>query len=295
MPISLPAPCWQYDPAMSARYQIRHLTRYVYAHAAASGRHLAHLTPRATDWQRVESHTLRVAPPPTENDPPQTDYFGNTVRRWAIGAPHRELEVEAVSVVAIDSQAERWSAAGAWEDALVPRAADLVEFTLPSPYVPLIPAAADYARPSFSAARPLDEALHDVARRMRTDFVFDPAATTIATPIVDVLRRRRGVCQDFAHCLLSALRGLGFAARYMSGYVLDESGARGGAASHAWVAVHCPTVGWIGCDPTNGKLADLEFVTLGWGRDFGDVTPLRGIVLSHGAQQLSVSVEFRRL
>jgi len=111
-----------------------------------------------------------------------------------------------------------------------------------------------------------------------------------------VLRRRRGVCQDFAHCLLSGLRALGFAARYMSGYVLDEgSGTRGGGASHAWVAVHAPDTGWIGCDPTNGKLADLEFVTLGWGRDFGDVTPLRGVVLGHGEQRLSVGVEFHRL
>ena len=281
---------------MSVRYQVRHLTRYVYAHAAASGRHLAHLTPRITDWQRLESHSLRIAPLPTEDDPPQIDYFGNTVRRWAIGGPHRKLEVEAESIVAIDSQAAAWAKASAWEGALGARAAALVEFTLPSPYVPLLPAAIDYARPSFTAGRPLHEALHDLARRMRADFVFDPTATTIATPIVDVLRRRRGVCQDFAHCLLSALRGLGFPARYMSGYVLDESsGARGGGASHAWVAVYSPDVGWIGCDPTNGKLADLEFVTLGWGRDFGDVTPLRGIVLSHGAQQLSVSVEFHRL
>lgn len=281
---------------MPIRYRVRHTTHYAYAHPAASARHLAHLTPRATAWQAVESHAIDVAPSPTESSPPQTDYFGNSVRHWAIPLPHRELEVRAESVVGIDSQLARWTTAPAWEHALPDQDPGLVEFTLASPYVPLLPAAADYLRPSFEAGRPLHECLHEIAERMRRDFVFDPAATTIATPLADVLRRRRGVCQDFAHCLLSGLRALGFAARYMSGYVLDEGGGtRGGGASHAWVAVHAPDTGWIGCDPTNGKLADIEFVTLGWGRDFGDVTPLRGVVLGHGEQHLSVSVEFHRL
>jgi transglutaminase-like putative cysteine protease len=281
---------------MGIRYRVRHSTHYDYAHPAASARHLAHLTPRSTAWQTVESHAIDVAPSPTEAGAPQTDYFGNSVRHWAISLPHRELEVRAESVVSIESQLPRWSAAPAWERALPPAGPGLVEFTLPSPYVRLLAAAANYLRPSFSDGRPLHDCLQDVALRMRRDFVFDPAATTIATPIADVLRRRRGVCQDFAHCLLSGLRALGFAARYMSGYVLDEgSGTRGGGASHAWVAVHAPDTGWIGCDPTNGKLADLEFVTLGWGRDFGDVTPLRGVVLGHGEQRLSVGVEFHRL
>jgi len=281
---------------VAVRYRIRHSTHYAYAHPAASARHLAHLTPRATDWQAVESHAIDVTPPPTEWSPPQSDYFGNPVRHWAISLPHRELDVRAESVVRVASQLPQWATAPAWESALAPRAPALAEFTLPSPYVPLLSAAADYLRPSFTDGKPLHECLHDVALRMRRDFVFDPTATTIATPIEDVLRRRRGVCQDFAHCLLSGLRSLGFAARYMSGYVLDEGGGtRGGGASHAWVAVHAPGAGWIGCDPTNGKLADLEFVTLGWGRDFGDVTPLRGVVLGHGEQRLSVGVEFHRL
>jgi len=281
---------------MAIRYRVRHTTHYAYAHPAASARHLAHLTPRATDWQAVERHVIDVAPSPTESSAALTDYFGNSVRQWVISLPHRELEVRAESVVGIESQLPRWTTAPAWERALPAQDPGLVEFTLPSPYVPLLPAAADYLRSSFATGRPLHECLHEVVERMRRDFVFDPAATTIATPIADVLRRRRGVCQDFAHCLLSGLRALGLAARYMSGYVLDEGGGtRGGGASHAWVAVHAPDTGWIGCDPTNGKLADVEFVTLGWGRDFGDVTPLRGVVLGHGEQRLNVSVEFRRL
>lgn len=277
------------------RYRVRHLTRYEYAHPVASARHLAHLTPRTTSWQTVESHALSVLPSPTEHGVERNDYFGNPVRDWSIATPHRSLAVTAESVVRVASQLAPWAMAPAWEVALGARRPELVEFTLPSPAVPLLPAAAEFARPSFTPTRPLHECLQDFAARMRDNFVFDPAATTVATPIDEVLARRRGVCQDFAHCALSGLRALGLPARYMSGYVLDAAGARGGAASHAWVAVHAPGVGWIGCDPTNGKLADLEFVTLGWGRDFGDVTPLRGVVLGHGEQQLSVAVEFQRI
>ena len=283
---------------MSVRYQVRHLTRYVYAHAAASGRHLAHLTPRITDWQRLESHALRIAPLPTEDDPPQIDYFGNTVRRWAIGGPHRKLEVEAESTVAIDSQAENWATAAAWEGALGARAAALVEFTLPSPYVPLLAAAADYARPSFTAGRPLDEALHDLVRRMRADFVFDPTATTIATPIVDVMRRRRGVCQDFAHLQIACLRSLGLAARYVSGYLstLPPPGKLrlvGADATHAWVSIYCGEQGWIDLDPTNDQIPAERHVLLAWGRDFFDVSPVKGVILGGGHHSVSVSVDVR--
>lgn len=285
---------------MQTRYRVRHLTHYRYTHAVASARHFAHLTPRDTAWQRVEAHALVITPTPTEAEPVAADFHGNPVRRWAIDAPHRELVVAATSAVALETQLPRWERSACWRDALAATrdtaSPELVEFMLPSPQVPLLAAAADYARPSFATARPLHLALLDLAQRMRADFTFDPEATTIATPVADALSRRRGVCQDFAHCLLSALRGLGFAARYMSGYVFDRRNeARGGGASHAWLAVWCPTAGWIGCDPTNGKLADLEFVTLGWGRDFGDVTPLRGVVLGHGKQELDVSVEFERL
>jgi transglutaminase-like putative cysteine protease len=277
------------------RYRIRHLTRYEYAHPVGSARHLAHLTPRSTPWQTLESHALAVLPAPTEDVGERTDYFGNAVRHWAIATPHRSLAVTAESVVRVASQLPQWQAAHRWELGLDAATPELAEFTLASPCVPLLPAAADFVRSSFPPGRPLHECLRDLATRMRAAFVFDPAATTVATPIAEVLARRRGVCQDFAHCALSGLRALGLPARYVSGYVLDEAGARGGAASHAWLAVHAPGPGWIGCDPTNGKLADLEFVTLGWGRDFGDVTPLRGVVLGHGEQRLSVAVEFQRL
>ena len=146
--------------------------------------------------------------------------------------------------------------------------------------------------------RPVIDGLLHLSRRIQQTFVYDPQATSVSASVEDLLRSRRGVCQDFTHLMLSGLRGLGLAACYRSGYVapLGEAGANQGAgASHAWVAVFVPGCGWVGCDPTNGKLADDEFITLAWGRDFGDVTPLRGVILARGPQQLRVSVQVERL
>jgi transglutaminase-like putative cysteine protease len=209
--------------------------------------------------------------------------------------------------VLVRTQVANWQSEVRWEEAAVgiqtqfsadPSA--LTEYRLASPHVPLVGAAVDYARRSFTPRRRLVEALRDLTQRIRAEFVYDPLATTIATPIAEVATRRRGVCQDFAHFMLSGLRGLGLAARYMSGYIVNErttpaTSLRGADTSHAWLAVHCPDSDWIGCDPTNGKLADLEFITLGWGRDFGDVTPLRGVVLGAGTRPPKVAVQVTRL
>ena len=144
-----------------------------------------------------------------------------------------------------------------------------------------------------------DEML-DLMRRIHADFEFDSRATTVATPLHEVMMLRRGVCQDFAHLMISCLRSRGLPARYVSGYILNrpKPGARrlaGADASHAWVAAHCAAHGWVAFDPTNGKLADLEFVTLGWGREFSDVTPLRGVVLGAATQTLAVEVRVQPL
>jgi transglutaminase-like putative cysteine protease len=181
---------------------------------------------------------------------------------------------------------------GAWRPGLD---LDLEQFRVPSPAVPLLASARAYAAPSFPPGRPWLDAMLDLTKRIRKEFVYDPEATTIGTSVAEVLETRRGVCQDYAHLMLSALRGMGIAARYVSGYVLNRprvDGTRltGADASHAWVAAHCPGFGWIAFDPTNGKLADQEFVTLGWGREFADVTPTRGVVLGSPTQTLSVAV-----
>ncbi|MGE0334092.1 MAG: transglutaminase N-terminal domain-containing protein [Gammaproteobacteria bacterium] len=294
----------------SVRYRVSHTTFYDYDHPIGSGRHLAHLSPRETAWQRVESHTIVINPPANEQSD-GIDYFGNPVVRFAHDSPHRTLRVQAESLVAVNSQTGDWTATP-WEPltrdgASILHADDpaLTEFRLASPHVPIVAAAAAYVRASFPAARPLPEALTHLCGRMRREFAYDPLATTIATPVADVARNRRGVCQDFAHFLLSGLRGLGFAARYVSGYIVNvrakdaapdtTDAVQGADSSHAWVAVHAGGDAWIGCDPTNGKLADTEFVTLGWGRDFGDVTPLRGVVLGAGTRAPEVAVRVDRL
>ena len=160
---------------------------------------------------------------------------------------------------------------------------------------PLLEEARGYAQQSFTPQRPWLDAMLELTQRIRSDFIYDPKATTITTSVVEVFESRRGVCQDFAHLMISCLRSLGIPARYVSGYVLNRialgaTPLAGADASHAWVAGHCPGLGWVAFDPTNGKLADLEFVTLGWGREFSDVTPLRGVVLGSAAQTLAVAV-----
>ena len=287
----------------SVHYRVTHLTHYRYTEQIVRSRHLAHLTPRVTPWQTVHEHTLTISPEPLEYSLTD-DYFGNPVARFALGTPHEGLKVEATTTVCVHAQVANWQSALPWEAALIKTPAlagvglDIQQFCLPSPNVPLVPGAHAFARETLSTGRPVVEALLALTKRIKAEFIYDPAATSISSSVDDLLRRRRGVCQDFTHFMLSGLRSLGFAARYMSGYVAPLSGAeanQGAGASHAWVAVYVPGCGWVGCDPTNGKLADDEFITLAWGRDFTDVTPLRGIILARGPQTLQVSVDVTRL
>jgi len=285
-------------------YRVVHETRYTYSHTVTSAQQLAHLRPRATRWQTVHAHHVEIDPPPSEQSEGR-DYFGNGVTRFAIDTPHDELTVRAESIVEVCSHAPDTGAGPAWESAVAAPGAwgpddefDIVQFRLASPIVPVLPEATEYARASFPAGRALPAAMLDLTRRIHADFVYDPRATTVTTEVREVLAHRRGVCQDFAHLMISCLRSRGLAARYVSGYILNHvpPGGKqlaGADASHAWVEGHCPGVGWIAFDPTNGKLADLEFVTIGWGREFSDVTPLRGVVLGTATQELAVAVNMQ--
>ena len=284
----------------AVRYRVVHVTEYQYSEQIASARHLAHLAPRSTPWQHVERHALSIDPQPVEYAE-DLDYFGNPIVRFAMGAAHQRLHVVARSELCVNSRAADWHSALGWELARPDPATAAIavqQFTLASPAVPLLPAAVAFARESLMPGRPAIEGLLALSRRIQQSFIYDPQATSVTASVEDLMRSGRGVCQDFTHFMLSGLRGLGLAACYMSGYVapLGDAGANQGAgASHAWVAVHVPGCGWVGCDPTNGKLADDEFITLAWGRDFGDVTPLRGVILARGPQQLRVSVQVERL
>jgi transglutaminase-like putative cysteine protease len=290
-----------------AAYRVVHETHYAYSDTVTSAHQLAHLRPRATPWQKVKSHTLRINPKPVEQALGD-DYFGNEVLRFMIDTPHNELTVHAESVVEIESHAPAaaaesppWeqgrSAPGEWGPNVD---LDIEEYRVASPMVPVLDEALAYGRESFTDDRPWLESMLDLATRIQRDFVYDPKATTVTTKVGEVFALRRGVCQDFAHLMISCLRSLGLPARYVSGYILNrpKAGARrlvGADASHAWVAGYCPAHGWVAFDPTNGKLADLEFITLGWGREFSDVTPLRGVVLGAATQKLDVAVKVQAL
>jgi transglutaminase-like putative cysteine protease len=284
------------------RYQVVHETHYEYLETVLSSHHLAHLTPRDCNWQSRLDHRLEISPLPRELST-GTDYFGNGITRFFVDQPHDTLTVRAESVVEVASQMSGpASASPAWELATRPplagSAADLVEieqFRIGSPMAPILDDCAAYAMGSFEPGRPWLEAATELTRRIQAEFRYDATATTVTTRVAEVMERRVGVCQDFAHLMISCLRSIGIPARYVSGYVLTRPAAghnrlTGTDASHAWVSAYCPQIGWLAFDPTNGKLADTEFVTLGWGREFSDVTPLRGVMLGSQTQQLSVAV-----
>ena len=291
----------------TARYRVTHETAYDYSVKVTSAHQLAHLRPRNTPWQKVTHHGLVIEPEPSERAE-GTDYFGNAVVRFAIDVPHELLRVTAESEVEIEAHApDAATASPPWESALATPGVwgpqvdlDVEQYRLASPMVPVSAESGAYARESFAAGRPWLDAMLDLTHRIHAEFSYDPKATTVSTQVREVLEHRRGVCQDFAHLMLSCLRTLGLSARYVSGYVLNQvpEGAprlSGADASHAWVAAHCPDLGWVAFDPTNGKLADLEFVTLGWGREYSDISPLSGVVLGGALQKLSVMVKVEPL
>ena len=285
------------------RYRVVHETRYTYQSLVTLSRQYLHLTPRSFVHQATESHHI-VVEPCEEDIAESMDYFGNNIRHITITTPHKMLLVRAESTVALTSRHDddRLHGSLSWEslrDSMhYKRDAATLEacrYLYDSPLVTGSPDLAHYAYESYTPGRPHLEAALDLTQRIFDDFEFDPKATDIATPLEKVLKGRRGVCQDFAQLMIGCLRSIGLPARYMSGYILThppEGQPRmvGADASHAWVSVFCPHLGWVDFDPTNHCLVQREHITLGWGRDFSDVTPLRGVVLGGGEQELQVSV-----
>lgn len=274
--------------------EVEHRTVYRYATPVEQSWQLARLQPRELPWQRVLAHGLTINPEPDWREL-RVDSFGNLGCAFALHGPHQQLEVTATSRVQVGNRVSIGPAAGdAWAlaaDDPVARA----HFAGPSPQVPLLSQARRYARASFGRDKVLVDSLHDLAHRIHHDFTFDATATTVTTPLQDVLAKRRGVCQDFAHLMIACLRTQGIAARYVSGYILTtpppgQPRLVGADASHAWVSAWCPQQGWIDIDPTNNRLVDHDFVTLAWGRDFSDVSPLRGVILGGGEQALTAEV-----
>lgn len=287
-------------------YAVVHETRYAYEQPVGLSRQVLHLTPRDTEWQTCRFHELRISPEPAILSTSR-DAFGNPRSSLCIEVDHESLSVCAESRVEVtartppaDSDTPAWDrvrARLAYAAGRRPEPADLdaARFLFESARVRNKRELAAWTAPCFPPGAPLLTGVRALMQRIHDELVFDPKATVVSTPVMEVFARRRGVCQDFAHLMLSCLRSIGLASRYVSGYLLTRpppgrTRLIGADASHAWVSVYCPDFGWIDADPTNAVLPSLEHVTLGWGRDYDDVIPLRGVLLGGGAHELEIEV-----
>lgn len=289
-------------------YHVSHKTRYVYSEPVSLCQNELCLVPRALPHQQVTHSKITVTPPPAALRE-RYDFFGNQVCYFAVQQPHDELAVTVnsnVRVLAPPNRNLRLGESCDWETARAqfqnpgdPDTREACQFVFNSPLVAASPELLNYARPSFVKGRPILLAAQDMMTRIFNDFKFKPGFTTVSTPLSEVLEHRRGVCQDFAHLATGCLRSLGLAARYVSGYIetLPPPGQerlQGADVSHAWFSVFAPGAGWLDFDPTNNVIPKDQHIVTAWGRDFSDVTPLKGIIFSGGSHRLIVSVDVER-
>jgi transglutaminase-like putative cysteine protease len=284
-------------------YRVRHLTTYDYEDPVSVSHHVLRLTPRNLPGQRCSRSHIAIAPAPPSCIT-RIDYFGNVLTFFTLREPHGSLTVEASSELEVQTvQAPDFSRSPRWET--VPQSLegepgvevlDAYQFVFDSRRVGASPELAAYARDSFSAERPLLEAVHDLTRRIHRDFRFDTNATEVTTPVATFFELRRGVCQDFAHLQIACLRSLGLPARYVSGYLRTmpppgRARLAGADASHAWCSAWCPGSGWVDFDPTNDSVPSDGHVTLAWGRDYSDVSPIHGVLFGGARHTLHVGVD----
>ena len=284
-------------------YRVHHSSAYRYGHEIMLAHHLLHLSPRLAPGQSLRSFRLDIEPEPAVMTEHQ-DYFGNRITYFEVHEPHSWLTIRAETEVLVDENRpgpdDRTTPWEQLRDCLASPVSDGERhasiFAYASPKVAIMPELRDYALPSFAAGRTIGAAAMDLSNRIHADFVVDSSATTISTPVAEVLAIRRGVCQDFAHLAVGCLRSLGLAARYVSGYLrtIPPPGrprAIGADVSHAWLSVWCGGDDWLDLDPTNGKAGSSDLITLAWGRDYGDVSPSQGVILGSSIQYLTVSVD----
>jgi transglutaminase-like putative cysteine protease len=286
------------------KYQLVHRTKYTYEGSVTVSHHIARLTPRALPGQSCPWHGLEILPVPVVRGV-HFDSFGNLATYFEVEGRHEMLEVIARSFVDVSAaKVPDPSSTSCWEsvrdacqgERLTP-GSDAGGFRFASPMVPVGSDYAAFARQDFPPGRPVLEGVVDLTKRIFAGFKFDPRATIVTTPVAEVFRKRAGVCQDFAHLMLACLRSLGLPARYVSGYLETapppgKPRLVGADASHAWVSVFCgDQAGWVDADPTNNLLPGERHITVAWGRDFSDVSPLRGVTLGAGGQRLEVSVD----
>jgi transglutaminase-like putative cysteine protease len=304
-----------HPPPVGALLEVEHLTHYRYDAPVELAHHLGYLRPLDSAQQAVEDFHFAVQPAPMHRSE-SADWLGNRRQCFTVSAPHRELRVRTHSKVRVAASPAVDAAASApWESVrerlryVAGRPYEsAAEFVQASPYVPPLAALHDWAASAFSPGRAVAEVGIGLMARVHAEFAYRSASTEVDTPLADVIERREGVCQDFAHLLIGALRSQGLAARYVSGYLLTvppEGGAPGAPwlgtdASHAWVALWCPmadggAASWLELDPTNDMLPSNGHVRLAVGRDYGDVTPLRGVIRGGGEHRLEVRVRTQRI
>lgn len=297
---------------MKRTYRIRHETRYAYVADVVHSHHLLHLVPRPASHQQCLEHDIDIVPE-NHRRVDELDPFGNPLVRIELAYPHRELSVVSTMEIEVHARpAVNADTTDAWEkvrEAFAYRGEvvlgmgpsrdllDAARFRHESPHVRLKQAFTDYSADCFPPGQSILLCAEQLTTKLHKDIEYAPGETTIGTAATEVLETRRGVCQDFAHFMISCLRSRGLPARYVSGYLRTnardaqgEAALVGADASHAWVSVWSPPYGWIELDPTNGCFAGTDHVAVAWGRDFGDVSPLRGVILGGGRHQLAVTV-----
>ena len=290
-------------PCDDMKYAVKHKTWYSYTESVPFCHNLVHLAPRNLDCQACSSYKLTVHPQP-DAIRRRTDYFGNPVDYFSIQEAHERLEITSSFSVEVRRTMQQLDyEAVAWEDVVDTVRGDrtrsgltIYQLSLPSPWTTISASVRQYAQRSFSPRVPILEATCDLNRRIHEEFTFDSRATTVHTPVSEVLTLRRGVCQDFTHLAISCFRSLGLSARYVSGYVRTHAppGGKklvGADASHAWVAVYGGPLGWIEMDPTNNVVVSDAHICLGWGRDYGDVSPIKGVFVGGGRHDMGVGVD----
>lgn len=286
------------------KYRITHITKYESSKKVSIGMNEVFLVPRETGWQLCSDYKLTTTPPASFKDE-RIDYFGNKINYFSFERGYKELVIKSTSVVSVLPR-------NAENEDFTPTRAELrtqlserkniddwkvYEFMSTSPLVPRVDSAMkEYTENIFTKETSILEGLRKLLSIFKTEFEFDPTATTVNTPVSEVFEKRRGVCQDFAHTLIAMVRSIGLPARYVSGYLRTipapgQPRLRGVDASHAWVSVYCGKLGWIDIDPTNDCFTAQDHITVAWGRDYSDVPPVAGVVIGAGIHALKVTVD----
>lgn len=285
------------------KYRVRHYTEYTYQEPVTGCHNKLCLTPVNLPWHTCLSSDINIVPTPDDYSE-RTDFFGNRISFFSISKEHKKLRISSTSTVQIENRANAnlaFSSSILWKDVTRmlftnPNVHDLVQYTLPSDYIPFSLEIKKFAEACFPDDATLWSACQALMQKIYKTIEFKPGFTTVNTPVETVIKIRKGVCQDFAHLMITCLRNMGLPARYVSGYLetTPSPGKEklvGADASHAWVAVYFPDIGWVEFDPTNGILPSYKHIIVAFGRDYHDVAPLKGIVFSSGEQKLMVKVD----